>query len=195
MLLQCALVFSFNLLSQAAEGDKDADGDRGVSFCREERLHQCLCRYKGKETGRHVLSFWGGWVEKEWNFMIVVASSLYWWLFFLQGNGVGQGRGKLFSPSGFSIYFLHLRMEMLCLPKYLLLFLTRRLLQLNLCLWAVIAGKNKGCFWHVGIFLKEDKGKEKGRKMKGSGISPAFFLFCRLFVSLGGTASFQHHLV
>lgn len=60
MFILCCLGvhMSFNLLSQAAEKDKDADWDKGVSFLREERLHQYLCLYKeSKQEDRHVLCF------------------------------------------------------------------------------------------------------------------------------------------
>lgn len=93
MPLQCALVLSFNLLSQAAEGGKDADRDKGISFFREERLLlvSLLCRESKQED---VLWGHGGEVGKgNFSLLFAVASSVCW------GKGAGQAREKLFPIS------------------------------------------------------------------------------------------------
>lgn len=113
---------------------------------------------------------------------------------FCRGKEQGGVEKRLFSPSSFSRNF-PFQTRRKCSVSPSSLFQARYTLEMNLCLRAVIPLKNKGYFLHIGIFLKEEKGQEKGKKIKGSNVSLShIFLFWRLSASLVATASFHHGL-
>lgn len=144
--------------------------------------------------------FYGVGGEKKWIFyycfqLLVLCTG---WLFFCRGKEQGWG--------GKSCFFYQVFLEIFpcrqdgnadALFAKVLASWQDMVLNLNLCLWAVISSKNEGYFLHIGIFLKEHKRREKRREIKGSNISllHTFFLFWRPFISLVATASFQHRLV
>lgn len=118
--------------------------------------------------------FYGVGGEKKWIFyycfqLLVLCTG---WLFFCRGKEQGWGGKSCFFHQVFlEIFPCRQDGNANALFAKVLASWQDMVLNLNLCLWAVISSKNEGYFLHIGIFLKEHKRREKRRKIKGSNIS------------------------